>query len=142
MAWRLLYGPPGAGVKRSPGAPRPVATEAGEDALAVVVERQADARHHGDEDDGGDVALLAHVGAEVRADPRPRDAAEGGDDREEPEGHRADAEQVRDDVLRKSRDRVEDQADDGAFRLEDEVHPLPVVLAQPGADQRLAPHAA
>src|SRR5436305_289664 len=48
-------------------------------------------------------------------------------------------EEVRDDVLREARDQIEDEADDRALGLQDEVHRRPVVLAQPRADQRLAP---
>src|SRR5215813_6461753 len=46
-----------------------LAVEAPDDALAIVVERQTDGRHQRDEDQRVDVLLLAHVGAEVRADP-------------------------------------------------------------------------
>src|SRR5215470_13020948 len=47
-----------------------LAVEAAHDALAIVVERQADGGHQRDEGHRVDVLLLAHVGAEVRADPR------------------------------------------------------------------------
>src|SRR6266850_472108 len=147
--WRAGYSTGGAvGVSRALGTraiapPRArLGAEAPQDLLAIVVERQAGRAHERDEHDGVDVLLLADVRAEVRADPRAGDTPHGGDDREEPEGHRADAEQVRDDVLREARDQVEDEADDRALGLQDEVHLLPVVLAQPRADQRLAPLAA
>src|SRR5207249_5208332 len=61
------------------------------------------------------------------------------DDREDPEGHRADPEQVGDDVLREAGNEVENEADDRALGFEDEVHPVPVVLAEPRPDERLAP---
>src|SRR2546428_1018113 len=115
------------------------APEPGEDALPVVVERQAEGGDDGDEGDGVDVLLVADVGAEVRRDPRARDPPHRRHHREDPEGHRAHAEQVGDDVLREAGDQIEDEADDGALGLDDEVHLLPVVLAEPGADERLAP---
>src|SRR2546430_16026148 len=51
------------------------AAEAGQDALAVVVERQAEGGDDGGESDCGDGLLLADVGAEVRGDPRGREPA-------------------------------------------------------------------
>src|SRR6267143_460160 len=106
---------------------------------AVVVKRQAKRQHDRQEGDGVDVLLLGHVRAEIRRDPRARDPRERRDDGEEPEGHRADPEQVRDDVLREARREIEDEADDRALGLEDEVHPVPVVLAEPRPHERLAP---
>src|SRR5256712_10842498 len=113
--------------------------EALDEAIAVVVERQTEREDDRHEGDRVDVLLLGHVRAEVRGDPGARNPREGRDDGEEPEGHRADPEEVRDDVLREPGDEVEDEADDRALRLEDEVHPVPVVLAEPRPDERLAP---
>src|SRR5919201_608161 len=75
----------------------------------------------------------------VRPPPCPRKPADRRHDREDPERHRAHSEQVRDDVLRKAGDQIEDEADDRALGLDDEVHLLPVVLAEPRPDQRLTP---
>ena len=107
--------------------------------MAIVVERQAE--RGDDRDEGGrvDVLLLAHVRAEVRRDPCSRQPPDRRHHGEHPERHRAHPEQVRDDVLREAGDQIEDEADDRALGLDDEVHLLPVVLAEPWADQRLAP---
>src|SRR5439155_7503789 len=113
----------------------------GDDAVAIVEERKTHRGDAGDEDHRVDVPLLRDVGAEIRRDPRPGQASHRRHDREDPERDRADAEEIRDDVLRKSRDQIQDEADDGALGLEDEVHPVPVVLAEPRPDQRLAPAA-
>src|SRR5207253_6613128 len=102
------------------------AAESRQDALAVVVERQAERGDDGDEGDRIDVLLVADVGAEVGGNPGARQTPDRRDDGEDPERHRAHAEEIRDDVLRKAGDEVEDEADDGALGLDDEVHLLPV----------------
>src|SRR5436309_14183924 len=113
--------------------------EALDEAIAVVVERQTEREDDRHEGDRVDVLLLGHVRAEVRGDPGARNPRESRDDGENPEGHRADPEQVRDDVLREPGDEVQDEADDRALRLEDKIHPVPVVVTEPCADEGLAP---
>ena len=113
-----------------------------DDPVPVVEDRQADRADDRDERDRVQILLLPHVGAEVRGDPRPRDARDARHDGEHPERDRADAEQVRDDVLRKAGNQIEDEAENRALRLDDEVHAVPVVLAEPGPDERLAPESA
>src|SRR5689334_3235523 len=115
------------------------AAKPGEDALAIVVDGQTHRGDDRDERDGIDVLLFADVRAEVRRDPRPRQPTDGRHEREHPEPHRAHAEEIRDDVLREAGNQIEDETDDGALGLDDEVHLLPVVLGEPRPDQRLAP---
>src|SRR5262245_20563351 len=66
-----------------------LAMEAADDALAIVVEGQADRRDQRDEDHRVDVLLLAHVGAKVRADPSAGQPPDRGHHGEHPERHRA-----------------------------------------------------
>src|SRR3989441_2598186 len=117
--------------------PRPV--EAFHDTVPVVVERKAERDDDRHERDRVDVLLLGDVGAEVRGEHRARQPPRRRDDRKDPERHRADPEEGGDDVLREPRDEVEDEADDRALGLEDEIHPVPVVLAEPRPYERLAP---
>src|SRR5438093_1332300 len=110
-----------------------------QDAVPVIVERQAERHDDRQKRDRVDVLLLGDVGAEVRGDHRARQTPDRRDDREDPEGHRADPEEIGDDVLREPRDQIEDEADDRALGFEDEVQPVPVVLAEPRTHERLAP---
>src|SRR6266436_2053602 len=73
------------------------------------------------------------MGALSGQDPGSRDAAESRDQRENPEGHRADPKEVADHVLWQTRDEVDDEAEDGALGLDDESHLVPALLADQGA---------
>src|SRR5712691_448998 len=121
---------------------RPSPMEAFHDTVPVIVERKAKRDHDRHERDRVDVLLLGDVGAEVRGDHGARQPPDRRDDRKDPERHRADPEEVGNDVLREPRDEVEDEADDRALGLEDEIHPVPVVLAEPRPYERLAPSVA
>src|SRR5882672_1926290 len=82
-----------------------------DDAVAVIVEGKSGRGDDRDEEDRVDELLLRDVGAEIGRDPRSRDSPERGDDGEDPERHRADPEEIRDDVLREAGNQVEDEAD-------------------------------
>src|SRR5215813_1574050 len=137
MRCLLLYWSAAATVKAL-GAARSV-LKALDEAIAIVVNRQTERADEGEEGDGVDVLLIPHVRAEVGRDPRAREAPESRDHGEQPERHGTDPEEIRDDVLRKAGDQIEDETEDRALGLEDEVQPVPVVLGQPRPDQRLAP---
>src|SRR5215467_2215142 len=110
-----------------------------DEAIAIIIDRQTERADEGEERDGVDVLLISHVRTEVGRNPRARDAPQGRDHGEQPERHGTDPEQIRDDVLRKAGNQIENETEDRALGLEDEVQPVPVMLRQPRPHQGLAP---
>src|SRR5262250_972036 len=102
-----------------------VASKPLDEPVPVDVQGQGDGHDDGRQHDHLDVVAGRRVGTLRRRDPCVRDTAERGHEREDPERHGAQAEEVAGHVLREARNHEDHETEDGPFSLDDEAQLLP-----------------
>src|SRR5215467_13997116 len=100
-----------------------------DEAVAVVVERERDRHEQCRDQHQVNIVARCRVSTLCREHPRAGETAERGNDREHPERHGTETEEIARDVLRKSRKQKDDETQNDALGFHDEPELAPDVRA-------------